>query len=149
MKELRTEIHIQAPVEKVWKVLTDVEKYPQWNPFIKSFQGNLVEGEIIQVELQPADKNPMTMRPQIILVQKERELRWKGRMFLPGIFDGEHIFELTVLENQTTRFIHREKFSGVMVPFLKKMIDNNTRRSFEMMNQRLKEQCEAQQEQML
>ncbi|TCK92570.1 hypothetical protein EDC19_1719 [Natranaerovirga hydrolytica] len=144
MKELRTEIHIQAPVEKVWKVLTDVEKYPQWNPFIKSLQGDLVEGEIIQVELQPADKKPMTMRPQIILVQKERELRWKGRMFLPGIFDGEHIFELTVLENQTTQFIHREKFSGIMVPFLKKMLDNNTRRGFEMMNQQLKERCEAQ-----
>ena len=145
MKELKTEIHIQAPVERVWGVLTDVERYPEWNPFIKSLEGNLAEGEIIQAEIQPADKNPMTIRPQIISVQKHKELRWKGRVLLPGIFDAEHIFELTGLEDQTTRFVQRENFSGIMVPFMKKMLDDNTRRGFEMMNQRLKERCEAQQ----
>jgi hypothetical protein len=142
MKELRTEMHILAAAEQVWDVLTDTDRYNEWNPFIKSLRGKLVEGEFIQVELQPADKKTMTIRPKIVLVKECKELRWKGRLFLPGMFDGEHIFELIAMEDQTTRFIHREKFSGILVPLLKKMLNDNTRRGFEMMNQRLKEQCE-------
>ena len=143
MKELRTETHIQAPVEKVWQILTDTDQYNEWNPFIKSLQGSLREGERIQVELQPADKKSMTIRPKIVSIQKDKELRWKGRLIMPGIFDGEHIFELTELEDHSTRFIHREKFSGILVPLLRKMLNDNTRRGFERMNQRLKERCES------
>ncbi|SMP72152.1 SRPBCC domain-containing protein [Anoxynatronum buryatiense] len=143
MKEIRTKIQIHAPVETVWNVLTDVERYPEWNPFIKSLHGNLDEDEIIQVELQLADKKPMIIRPKIVSVQEFQELRWKGRLLLPGIFDGEHIFELSESEDQTTCLIHREKFSGVMVPFLKKLLDVNTLKGFEMMNQSLKKRCEA------
>jgi uncharacterized protein YndB with AHSA1/START domain len=35
MKEIRTEILINAQAYKVWKALTDFNSYPSWNPFIK------------------------------------------------------------------------------------------------------------------
>lgn len=35
MKELFTEIEIKATPESVWQLLTDFEKYPEWNPFIR------------------------------------------------------------------------------------------------------------------
>jgi uncharacterized protein YndB with AHSA1/START domain len=34
MKELRTEIEIQATPEKVWQVFTDLDQNPEWNPLI-------------------------------------------------------------------------------------------------------------------
>jgi uncharacterized protein YndB with AHSA1/START domain len=34
MKELRTEIEIQATPDKVWQVLTSLDKYPEWNPLV-------------------------------------------------------------------------------------------------------------------
>jgi uncharacterized protein YndB with AHSA1/START domain len=34
MKEIRSEIEIQASPEKVWKILTDLDKYQEWNPFL-------------------------------------------------------------------------------------------------------------------
>ncbi len=33
MKEIHTEIEINAPAGKVWRVLTDFPSYPEWNPF--------------------------------------------------------------------------------------------------------------------
>jgi hypothetical protein len=39
-------------------------------------------------------------------------------------------------------FIQREIFSGLLVPLLKKMLDDNTKRGFEMMNSKLKDKCE-------
>ena len=40
MKELKTTIEINASPAKVWEVLLDFEKYPDWNPFIKNIRGN-------------------------------------------------------------------------------------------------------------
>lgn len=52
-RELRSEIDIGAPAERVWEVLTDFEALPEWNPFLIRASGRLVEGERIEVVLQP------------------------------------------------------------------------------------------------
>jgi hypothetical protein len=45
MQELRREIEIDAPPERVWAVVTDFAAYPEWNPFIRRIRGELHEGE--------------------------------------------------------------------------------------------------------
>ena len=44
MKELRSEIEIQASAERVWQLLTDFPSFPQWNPFIRKATGNIRVG---------------------------------------------------------------------------------------------------------
>jgi Polyketide cyclase / dehydrase and lipid transport len=39
MKEIHTEIEINAPGESVWRALTDFAAYPEWNPFIRRVEG--------------------------------------------------------------------------------------------------------------
>ena len=41
MKQIQTEILINAPIEKVWAILTDLHAYAEWNPFIRKIEGNL------------------------------------------------------------------------------------------------------------
>ena len=36
----------------------------------------------------------MTMHPTVPVAEPGRELRWLGRLGLPGVFDGEHRFEI-------------------------------------------------------
>ena len=38
-KEIVTEVEINAPPSRVWQILTDFEKYPTGNPFIKKISG--------------------------------------------------------------------------------------------------------------
>ena len=77
--------------------------------------------------------------------EPDRELRWLGRLFVPGIFDGEHFFELAPLEEgRSTRFTQGERFKGILVPFLRRSLDNGTRKGFEAMNQALKDRVERQ-----
>jgi uncharacterized protein YndB with AHSA1/START domain len=33
VRELRSEIEIDAPPERVWAVVTEFAAYPEWNPF--------------------------------------------------------------------------------------------------------------------
>lgn len=145
-KEIITEIQINATPEKVWQILTGFERYTGWNPFIVSLTGNVEKGSRIKVELRPPGKKGMVFTPQVLVFEKNTEFRWLGKLFLAGIFDGEHIFRLVDNGNGTTTFIQQEKFRGIFVPFLTKMLDKNTRVGFEAMNLALKEQAEKQTE---
>src|SRR5579883_95952 len=36
---------LAAPAAKAWKVLADTAAYPEWNPFVNSFDGPLAVGQ--------------------------------------------------------------------------------------------------------
>ena len=45
-------VAIAAPVEKVWEVLVDFERYHQWNPFCVEASGKLAVGEALTMKLK-------------------------------------------------------------------------------------------------
>ena len=88
LRELRSEIEIDAPPEHVWAVLTDFDAYPEWNPFIRRISGELREGARLEVRIEPPGARATTFKPTVRAVERNRELRWLGRLLAPGIFDG-------------------------------------------------------------
>jgi hypothetical protein len=143
MKELHSEIEIAAPAERVWRVLTDFPSYPQWNPFIRRIRGEPKTGERLEVRLEPPGGRGMTFRPKLLNVEANRELRWLGHLFVPGLFDGEHWLTIEPLGESRVRLVQREEFRGLLVPLLARSLDDNTRRGFEEMNHALKERAET------
>jgi hypothetical protein len=142
-KEIKTTIEIDASVSKIWMVLMDFSRYSEWNPFIRSIRGQAKQGERLEIFIQPPGGNGMTFRPVILALQPEHELRWIGRIVVPGIFDGEHQFQLEPIGERRTRLIHREVFSGLLVPLLWQTLDTQTRQGFEEMNLALKNRVES------
>ena len=140
--ELKTEIMIGAGPDKIWEHLSDFPSYPSWNPFVTSVEGQISEGASFKVTLQPPGGKPMVFKPRCLAYKPGKEFRWLGHLLIPGLFDGEHIFELQEKENGQTQFIQREKFKGILVPLFKKMLETQTRAGFEKMNQALKERAE-------
>ncbi|MEC4048377.1 SRPBCC domain-containing protein [Flavobacterium sp. SUN046] len=141
-KVITTQITIDTTPNYVWKVLTDFNEYPRWNPFIKEISGEVAKGNTIKVLIQPINSKPMLFKPLVLEYIKEKEFRWIGKLFVSGLFDGEHKFELIDNSNGTTTLIHSEKFKGLLVPLLSKQLDNTTKKGFEAMNRKLKELCE-------
>ena len=143
MKEIKTDIIINATPDKVWKVLTNFGDYPNWNPFLKWLRGNVKTNSKIQVRIEPPGARSMTFKPNVLKFDANKSFRWLGHMIVPGLFDGEHIFELTDNGNGTTTFVQREQFNGILIPLFTKMLDVNTRQGFELMNKALKERVET------
>lgn len=143
MKTLHTDIEIRASAEVIWNILTDFARYPQWNPFIKSIEGQVQKGEKLRVVIQPPGGKAMTFTPTLLVVHPGRELRWRGRLFIPGLFDGEHSFQIEPTGNTACRFVHKEEFSGLLVPLLWKSLDTTTRQGFQAMNEALKKRSEV------
>ena len=142
-QELSTSIQINASPEEVWNKLVDFESYPEWNSFIKSIRGTPEIGEKIEVTIQAPGKSAMDFTPKVLAFEKNKVLVWKGKVLFPGLFDGEHRFEIIDNGDGTTTFIQSENFSGILIPFFKEMIHVNSKQGFENMNTELKTRVEA------
>ena len=141
MKNIQTEILINTDITKVWDVLMNFNNYPKWNPFITSISGEPKLGRRLTVSIKPPGGNGMTFKPNILTLEANKEFRWKGKLGINGIFDGEHYFILESVDKDITKFIHGEKFSGLLVPFVSKMLDK-THKGFQLMNESIKKECE-------
>lgn len=139
--EITTRIEIHASKETIWEVLTETKRYPQWNPFIQSLEGKLDEGEKLKVTIHPPSEKPMTFAPTVLICRPNQKLQWIGKLGIRGIFDGKHTFEIRPLSTNKCVFIQAERFSGILVPLLKKTL-YKTKLGFEHMNEALKNEVE-------
>ncbi|MEK6493167.1 SRPBCC domain-containing protein [Myroides odoratimimus] len=130
---IETSITIKATKDAIWQVLMNFSEYPEWNPFILSITGEPIIGKQININLPE-----MKFKPIVLTNQKEQLFSWKGKLGIKEIFDGHHQFEIQQLDEQHCLFIHREVFSGILVPLFKKKLQTKTRQGFEAMNIALK-----------
>ncbi len=75
-KEIITEIEIDASPSQVWQVLTDFEKHPTWNPFIKKISGVAARNEKLEVHMPDPRGGTMVFTPTVLVAERDRELRW-------------------------------------------------------------------------
>ena len=144
MQQIQSEIEITATPLRVWRVLTDFSAYPTWNPFVRSISGEQALGARLTVTIQPVGGKPMSFKPTLLAFEPEKELRWKGQLLMPGMFDGEHYFQLAEASAGIVRFAQGEVFSGVLVPLVfRGSVRVGTERGFAAMNQALKARAEA------
>jgi hypothetical protein len=141
VREIQSSVEIESTPERVWEILTDVDAYPDWNPFIRRLTGTLELGARLEVRIEPPGARAMTFRPTVRAVEPNRELRWLGRFLLAGFLDGEHTFLLEPTGENRVRFIQRERFRGALVPLARRTIAK-TRIGFEEMNSALKIRAE-------
>lgn len=142
LRRIQTELEIDAPAEIVWKLLTDFEAMASWNPFITSISGELKPGAKLSLQVSPPGKPAMRFRPTVLAIRPERELRWRGKLLVAGIFDGEHYFLLERVAERRTRLVHGENFSGLLVGPLSGMLAA-TQEGFDAMNAALKRLAES------
>lgn len=137
MLKIETEIRIDASKELVWQLLLDFKKYPNWNPFIKKIEGDLNIGNTLEVEL-----GGMKFKPNVKSYREFIEFSWFGKILIPGIFDGFHFFEIEELNSNSVLFKQSESFKGILVPLMKKKLNNDIKNQFEEMNLALKKLAE-------
>ena len=141
MQTLQTEIQIQASPEKVWKVLTDLAKYPEWNPFITQAIGRVEVGARVEITV-PSGSKEMKLRCKVTRAEPRQVLCWRYHVISPLLFRGEHSFTIEPMGSNYVRFVDQEIFKGLLVPSQAEDIDTNSRRGFEAMDKALKMRAE-------
>lgn len=143
MKTIETNIDIAASRDRVWTTLTDLKKFPEWNPFITSIEGDLEQGSRLLVTISPPGRKAMIFKPYLIEVEAGMKLSWLGHFLVPGLFDGRHEFIIAGVSAGKLQFIHREEFTGLLVPLFWGSMEQPTKTGFESMNEALKKRAET------
>jgi hypothetical protein len=142
LKTIETNIVIDSTPDKIWDVLTNFEEYELWNPFMTKVVGNASLGSKIEVNIKTISGKNRSYYPIITKCETNKELRWKGKSFLPGVFDGERVFVLEKSDDDKVSFSHKEIFSGLGVKLVGNKLDESLRESFVRMNRALKVRAE-------
>jgi len=142
LKAIETHIIVDCTPEKIWDILTNFEKYESWNPFMTKVEGDAKLGAKIKVQIRTMRGKQRIYHPIITRFEINKELRWKGKSFLPGIFDGERIFLIDKTADNKVAFFHKELFSGLGVKLVGNKLDENLGEGFEKMNLALKKRAE-------
>jgi hypothetical protein len=141
MRTIEHTVDIQAPAATVWQVLTDTDRYQDWNPFMPRLSGRLAPGERLTITVRPGTRT-MTFRPTVLAVEDGTLICWRGRLGMPGLFDGEHELRLEPTADGGTRFVQRESFTGLLVPMMPRVLDD-TATGFAAMNTALRDRAVA------
>jgi hypothetical protein len=119
MKTMSATIWIDAPPQAVWTALTELGRYPEWNPLFREASGQVAVGNRITLRsVHPANGRLMTVKPTITVADPDAELRWVSR--LPGIISGEHCFALSPAGGGT-RLEQSETFRGLLAAFPRRL----------------------------
>lgn len=141
MKNIETEIVIDAKPDVVWQTLMKTDEYEEWNPFVRKLEGNIEKGSQIEITLKQLNGKEIGLKPTVTELIPNKEFRWQGKLFIKGVFDAEHYFKLESKDNNKTKFIHGENFGAVLMPFMGGVL-KSTEEGFKAMNEELKVRCE-------
>ena len=111
------EIRVHAPTVAVWKLLTDAERFPQWNSTVTRIEGRISDGERLRLHV-PGTRRTFT--PRVRVLKQNEYMTWTGG-FAP-LFVGERTFMLTPRVDGSTRFAMQERFSGLMLPLIRRSL---------------------------
>lgn len=147
MREIRTEIEIAAPPAKVWNILTEVDKWQDWNPVIRDANGKATLGSKLSITMcgkeGKAGKAGPKYEPVVTVFEEPRRFQWTATMMAGFVFTNGKILELE--QNASgTRLIHKETFSGMMVPLIWGQMKSSVPEMLNSMNEALKIKIETQ-----
>lgn len=109
------ELNIRARAGIIWSLLTNAKDFPRWNSTVTSLEGQIRQGEQLRVRVPGTDR---VFTPRVSGVVPDRRMTWTGG-FSP-VFKGVRSFELRPRPDSSTDFVMEERFSGLMLPLVKR-----------------------------
>jgi hypothetical protein len=108
---------IAAPPERVWEVLTDGARYPEWDSGVTKVEGTVADGHKIKVFTEVGGDRAFPVR---VATDAPRSMIWTGGMPL-GLFTGVRTFTL-IASDEGTSFHCREVFTGPLLGMVSKQM---------------------------
>ncbi|WP_428262542.1 SRPBCC family protein [Haliangium sp.] len=138
MREYRANTTIHQSPEKIWTILLDLARYPEWDPYCDRIEGEVELGNKIKAfsKLSPGRAFPVKVTE---LVPNQR-MTWTGGMPL-GLFKGQRTFTLE-RKGDETEFTLCEVFSGPMLALIGRSLPDLTE-PFEKFVAGLKQRAES------
>lgn len=138
MKACSTTTSIRATPQRIWEILVDTARWPEWDPYCERIEGSVAAGARLTVytRLSPGRGFPV----RVTALEPPKRMEWTGGLPL-GLLRGVRTFGLTPAGDETT-FSVNETFTGPLLAlaehFLPDMVE-----PFQRFAKALKERAEG------
>jgi hypothetical protein len=142
-RAISSTIEIDAPRDRVWAVLRDVSRYPEWNPFTTSVDTTFEPGA--RVSMRVALRPPLVI-PQTEWITSYVEgdcFSWGTTMLAPWFLTADRVQVLEDLPGGGTRYSTTDTFTGRGVGLVVLVTGRWVQRGFDDVARALKARCES------
>ena len=143
MAVYRTTFPIDASADAVWDVLTDFERYPEWNPSVPSISGEVRSGSTVAITLAMPGRPSPKVKATLDDVVPGRRLTWHGNVGADWLFAGSREFLIDPQPDGTVHFTHVEDVSGALFPLFRAAMGSAIQRHHDDLNLALRRRAET------
>lgn len=137
-------VRIDAPAEVAWGVLTDLPRYPEWNPFCLTAESTLEPGAPIVMRVRLVGPRPLTQRERIRSVTPGSGFSY-SMIPVPGrALHSLRSHTLTPLDERSCRYDSHFELGGWLAPVVAGLLGGALRHGFGAMTAALAERAAAQ-----
>ena len=135
MRSCHTQTIIEAPIEVVWNILADVERYPQWNPTVSKVWGTLAVNRLLYIHHIGLG---LIVPVQVTQYEPPHTLRWHSWGLFAPLVQGDHYFRLTDLGQNSTALEHGEDLTGALSYLVPSQLLSKLQSNYAYHNKKLK-----------
>lgn len=128
-KCVRAEVEIDAPIERVWRILTDIPRYASWNPFTPKVETSLEIGEPVHLHVRLVG-NRLMHRVETVTRNQPYTLGWDMKMGARFLLHAERVQVLTPLDGGRTLYMTEDCFTGWLRPVVLALFGGSMQRGF-------------------
>jgi hypothetical protein len=143
MPVYQTTFEISAPASRVWKLLTNLGEYGDWNPQITRASGTIAQGATISLRLTLPARPALDVSATHEDVQPDRLPTWRGHVLAPWFFEGYRTFAIEPITSERVSVTHVEDIHGLIAPAFRLLMGGPVHQSHRALNQALRARAEA------
>ena len=139
---LRETLEIEAPVALVWEVITDLPRYPEWNPFVVEVRSSLEVGEPIAMRVRVLPFFAQPQRETVLECLPQQRLCYGVAGVPLNALRSLRYHELRPAGPERTHYCSHFELDGWLAPLTRMLLGGRLERGFDAATRALKERAE-------
>ena len=137
-------VEIEAPASVVWSVLTDLDRYGEWNSFCPGIKSTLKIGDpVVMTVKKPNSAELGTATEYLVCFEPEQLLSWEARPNETSKAAARRDQYVQVLGPERSSYVTTDVFLGVLADDLMQSIGAWAKAGFDDVAHDLKRRAEA------